>query len=1091
MYRRLPNSRLAITALHSPKFSPDQNGIEITSNGVSSEQKDAPEEYFTNEEPVDNASTLSLPPLNFTSSASADPKDLYELLDNCGLTLSICSEKPSQLRKLNSYFFFTKVERGFAGINHFKFTKNVVTATSNENVAEPSIAQRLFSIGHKLCMQSEDSKNELLETMLNQFRYLECVANSEVLVSCLLNFAMVAPRWLLEEIFYCIAEVVADEQHDCTGSKLWYVLVCGTTTELSCCSELMEEKPELTEFIADTFACLSLSDDVAIEKNIQLKEKLSNSIPSMDANQLTSALSFLLQCQSLSDAKTVILQLRGNVTTEKFFTGRVPDIFESAVRFRRYFDEAVAKVYDRKRFLSLIGNVPLQAFDLYLLLLLLKTRYQRSARLIIRVHVREGRVGLQLISEIFRYQEYLTSLLPDLLEFVGEIFEASEENLTQFASAMYAAIFMMCSDMQKEGLLDLVPRFNLAQIRLCLHIITTVAFFDTQGCASLMGHFAQVAKTTMESLECCQVESEQYPKVLTLCPLIRFLGNYLLSKEEQPSELLHLVGLERGDEDEGRQRIFARSFQIGCSFVNGKRLDNLSFERKKANDEQTAHSDLEEASGDDETEQSVDSKDSTGLKCASDKVVSVNPSLFREYDIAVFRLLNLDVTFKQTGDCSLKEISIDGLEHLVGDLDKKMESRVADANKQLWWLKNVDDCVSTRFKQLPNEELQQFLSFVVPLLYKHLEEVKENFCYEQLPFKALIDSYDGLLDHPNSSILKSDDLSDTFMNNEEASEENKVEVTALYLLQFTDLCRTFSAASRLLQLVRMLAESFPNKVMKEAIGGSCLGVLKRHWPVESSWLVFSRHVSYLLNICLWSQEENNTLKFLEDLTLKSIGEALESDCFESTTYQTFRKETLHTWYQFLLVTLCDDARKAERRLSALSTQEKFVVWALSVRLFRFLTCSVLPKVHKSTILRTAIKVAPTYVTAFTNSAIRLLDINFEELLDHVRPILQAMQQSTRTLQNMCTQLKANKDKTLIKFVPTCKRTLEEFVFRVKAMMAANKCLDAMQIANLKTRNLKGEDIVPSSTEEEEDNGSHDSGDAKSDEEAESTEDEEQ
>ncbi|KHJ46363.1 hypothetical protein D918_03416 [Trichuris suis] len=1358
MYRRrLPNSRVAVAALRSSDASPAINGIDITNTGASSEQEGAPVEENTNEEAVDSASIPSSPLPNITSSASADLKDLYELLDNCGLTLSLSLEKPSQL-----------------SVNNFKFIKCVVKATSNESVAEkllesfcplledetslkalmlpseeqstkenassttdsvvrmllrvprlqPSIAQRLFSIGQQFCTQGGDTKNELLEMIINQFRYLECVADNEVLVSCLLNFATVAPSWLLEETFYCISEVVEDEYHDCTGGKL---------------CELMKEKPELTEFVVDTLSCLSLSMDVAIE----LKEKLSNSIPSMDANQLTSALGFLLQCQSLSDAKTVIFQLRENIVMEKFFKDEVPAIVECAVKFRRYIAEAIAKIYDRKTFLSLIGNVPLQAFDLYLLLLLLMTRYQLPANLIIRVHVREGRVDLQLITEIFRHQTYVKSLVSDLLEFVGEVFEASEENLTQFASAVYSAIFLTCSDMEKEntmtalighctsgnpqvvdaaldllmsfvssdieacldfdyllaGLLDLVPRFSLAQMRLCFHIITTVAFFDTQSSTSLMDgllisirkfiassslklqtvgivaifaifsaapgcndvleqllsaisekiadshflaalmydelaemtgshglldmaveHFAQIAKSTVKSLECPRSESgnetilfgnatgaierlidfakllqvahetssnsdeEQYPKALTLCPLIRFLGNYVLSKEEQPNELLDIVGGpfvyvsknaigQLGSLSEDLQIRLIRiifhcanwlrevlnvsmktkrdsacslalsrlvvllsmendlniclanttaksidfyswnySFQERTSFTSKKQKTrkvktNPNKRKRKANEEQTAHSDLE-ASGDDETEHSLESKDSTGPKCTSDKVISVNPSLFREYDIAVFGLLNCDVSFNPTDSLS-QQIPVDGLEHLLRDLDRKMESRVLDANKQLWWLKNVDDCVVTKFRQLPNERLQEFLSLVVPLLYKHLEGCR-------LYLSAFIDSYDGLLDHPhinskevatagrcvelllsclhhsyicNSSILKSDVLSDKFMNNEETSEENKVEVTVLYLLQFTDLCRTFSAASRLLQFVQALAASCPSTVMKEAIGSSCLGVLKRHWSLESTWLVFSRHVSYLLNICLWSQDDSNTLEFLEQLALKSIGEALESDSFESTTYQTFRKETLQTWYQFLFVTLREDAKKAERRLSTASTEEKFISWALSVRLFRFLTCSVLPKAHKSSVLRTAIRVAPAYVTAFTNSAIRVLDVNFEEQWDHVRPILQAMQQSTRTLQNMCTQLKKNKDKTLIKFVPTCKRTLEEFVFRVKAVMASHRCLEAMQIANLKTRNLKGEDVLPSSTEED-DSASNSGEDGKSAEEGESKEDEE-
>ncbi|XP_003370940.1 fanconi anemia group D2 protein, partial [Trichinella spiralis] len=111
------------------------------------------------------------------------------------------------------------------------------------------------------------------------------------------------------------------------------------------------------------------------------------------------------------------------------------------------------------------------------------------------------------------------------------------------------------------------------------------------------------------------------------------------------------------------------------------------------------------------------------------------------------------------------------------------------------------------------------------------------------------------------------------------------------------------------------------------------------------------------------------------------------------------------------------------------------------------------KVQSKTVLRLALLHAPKYVNAFSEHAVRLLDANFRQLIEEIRPLLHAMQQSTRTLQNACTHLKENKDRTLTKLIPGCKRTLEEFVFRIKAMMVSNNCTDALQIANLKNRNL--------------------------------------
>ena len=46
-----------------------------------------------------------------------------------------------------------------------------------------------------------------------------------------------------------------------------------------------------------------------------------------------------------------------------------------------------------------------------------------------------------------------------------------------------------------------------------------------------------------------------------------------------------------------------------------------------------------------------------------------------------------------------------------------------------------------------------------------------------------------------------------------------------------------------------------------------------------------------------------------------------------------------------------------------------------------------------------------------------------------------------------------KDVALINQVPMLKRCLEGFVFRVKAMLTVNKCLEAFWMGNLKNRDL--------------------------------------
>ena len=55
--------------------------------------------------------------------------------------------------------------------------------------------------------------------------------------------------------------------------------------------------------------------------------------------------------------------------------------------------------------------------------------------------------------------------------------------------------------------------------------------------------------------------------------------------------------------------------------------------------------------------------------------------------------------------------------------------------------------------------------------------------------------------------------------------------------------------------------------------------------------------------------------------------------------------------------------------------------------------------------------------------------------------------------------------SLTRFVPGMRKSLESLVFRVKAMMAANRCTQAFWMGNLKNRDLQGEELLSQVTTE--------------------------
>uniref|UniRef100_A0A8C3T4A0 FA complementation group D2 n=1 Tax=Chelydra serpentina TaxID=8475 RepID=A0A8C3T4A0_CHESE len=76
------------------------------------------------------------------------------------------------------------------------------------------------------------------------------------------------------------------------------------------------------------------------------------------------------------------------------------------------------------------------------------------------------------------------------------------------------------------------------------------------------------------------------------------------------------------------------------------------------------------------------------------------------------------------------------------------------------------------------------------------------------------------------------------------------------------------------------------------------------------------------------------------------------------------------------------------------------------------------------------------------------------LQEDVQSLLKTLQLSTRQLHHMCGHSKIHQDLGLTNHVPLLKKSLEQFVYRVKAMLAFNHCQEAFWVGTLKNRDLQ-------------------------------------
>ncbi|KRX61696.1 Fanconi anemia group D2 protein [Trichinella sp. T9] len=508
------------------------------------------------------------------------------------------------------------------------------------------------------------------------------------------------------------------------------------------------------------------------------------------------------------------------------------------------------------------------------------------------------------------------------------------------------------------------------------------------------------------------------------------------------------------------------------------------------------------SSSEDSNAEDEGNEDAKNQQQSPSLMLTIDSSSFRELDPSVLFLLRLPLAPNEAGEndgnlvADVATMRLEHLEFLLYDLKEKLNAREDDSKRRSHWffVYKANNKASSaakkqqRFRQLSQLQFSNFSLSLLPHLFARLEQLRQRLT-------DIVVSYDGLLDHPQSTtpthvqntncvqLLLTNLNANEFKNKDKFKHLLDVEIDSVedfvdqihirvkYLLKFVDLAGSLQAAATVLQIAQFIIEQqqqqqpYANTVdaaLYQEISEVALEVLQREWQCKLT--KSSKSIGHILQIYLWSNRTSR-LDCLEEISKLSIGDALENN-LTSSTYRTLNKDTFAVWYGFYLVELAEDAKNlSQDKQQQLSTQELLVKWVKSVGLFRLLTLHVL---GSKTVLRLALLHAPKYVNAFSEHAVRLLDANFRQLIEEIRPLLHAMQQSTRTLQNACTHLKENKDRTLTKLIPGCKRTLEEFVFRIKAMMVSNNCTDALQIANLKNRNLLGETLMSQSSSEDND-----------------------
>ncbi|XP_066471071.1 Fanconi anemia group D2 protein isoform X2 [Tiliqua scincoides] len=485
---------------------------------------------------------------------------------------------------------------------------------------------------------------------------------------------------------------------------------------------------------------------------------------------------------------------------------------------------------------------------------------------------------------------------------------------------------------------------------------------------------------------------------------------------------------------------------------------------------------------------------------------------FRELDFEVFTILHSGLLTKSVLDTEMHtktsevvQIGPAELLFLLEDMCRKLEHvLIPAAAKRAPFLKGKGSR-NTGFSHLCQRSSREVIECTVELLNPlctHLENMHNYFqaliaenhgvvdgpginiqehqqmssCYQRLlqVFRLLF-AWSGFSQHENHSLLKSGlhVLARRLKPGEkELPLEELLSQSFQYLLNLQHSVPNIYCALSLTQLLLVIAERSVVNLKNDKIASLTKQFLCQTWVQPNGARQKGTQFNDALHtlFCIYMEHTDNILKAIEDISSVGIQELIDSSkdgC--SSTYPTLTRQTFPVFFRVMMTQLEGSVRSIPAGRASDSSEvqlEKLLHWNMAVRDFHILINLV--KVFDSRpVLSVCLKYGRLFVETFLKLGMPLLDCSFKKHREDVQSLLKTLQLSTRQLHHMCGHSKIHQDTGLTSHVPLLKKSLELFVYRVKAMLALNHCQEAFWVGVLKNRDLQGEEILSQASQRSE------------------------
>lgn len=253
--------------------------------------------------------------------------------------------------------------------------------------------------------------------------------------------------------------------------------------------------------------------------------------------------------------------------------------------------------------------------------------------------------------------------------------------------------------------------------------------------------------------------------------------------------------------------------------------------------------------------------------------------------------------------------------------------------------------------------------------------------------------------------------------------------------------------------------------LRKRLGLSAHKLLTSDLPSEDSengWQSKGDLIQKILQIYLKNSESTSDL--LDELACSVLPQVspLKTKNTQDVShgFPTLSSSTILSWYRVIHEENIGNLNKTiKQALKTRAQSERGAVETVLEEIHKsvkvFVSLIIICKIHEKVAMHAiAVKYGGRFVDTFLK-AFNFLETQFGQHNDIIIQMIKELQKATRIIQTICSEAKGYKRTMITSKIPAAKRSMERFLFQVKALLHNCSTEDSFWMGNLKHKDLQG------------------------------------